>query len=219
MSLFSCFFRQQKIIERKEEDLEKECTICMDDITKDDFVTKCHHRFHKKCLNEWISQYSNTECPICRKELGLYVFETKRQRKQRLRKEEHMKKIEEEERELNELARRLEEQHQLQLERERLETLRNEYYKKNRKRRKQFEQVLEVFLIRPTRSVNLRRIDFMNCVNIKNFVKEITTGEGEISGRCRFCKTNTYQSYQISNRRIFHKECYKIFNCYHNHNH
>lgn len=219
--MFACLFRRkEKIIERNEDDLEKECTICMDEIKDDGFVTKCQHRFHKNCLNEWISQYSNTECPICRKKLGLYVFETKKQRKQRIIKEEHMKQIQKEERELEEMARRIEEYFTLQIEREERERERQRYIKENRKRRKQFEDILEVLDIVPSRAVNLKKINFINCVSLKEFVKQYTeqpSGE-ERTGTCRFCKKNTYNRYQIGNGKIFHRECYKIYEC-HKHKH
>lgn len=211
--MFACLFRRkEKIIKRNEEDLEKECIICMDNIKEDGFVTKCHHHFHKNCLNEWISEYSNKVCPICRKELGLYVFETKKERKQRIRKEEFMKQIQKEERELVEYSRRLEEHFELQ----------RRYLKENRKRRKQFEDILMVLEIIPTHSVNLRRVDFVNCISLKEFVKQYTEQiNQEKTGLCKFCKKNTYEQYQIACGKMFHRECYKVYKCYktHIHNH
>jgi len=41
-----------------------ECPICLDKNDKLWVTTKCNHRFHGDCLNEWIN-ISNT-CPICR---------------------------------------------------------------------------------------------------------------------------------------------------------
>jgi hypothetical protein len=41
-----------------------ECPICLDKNDKEWVTTKCNHRFHRDCLNEWV-KISNT-CPICR---------------------------------------------------------------------------------------------------------------------------------------------------------
>jgi hypothetical protein len=41
-----------------------ECPICLDKNDKEWVTTKCNHRFHRDCLNEWM-KISNT-CPICR---------------------------------------------------------------------------------------------------------------------------------------------------------
>lgn len=41
-----------------------ECPICLDKNDKLWVTTKCNHRFHRECLNEWL-QISNN-CPICR---------------------------------------------------------------------------------------------------------------------------------------------------------
>jgi len=41
-----------------------ECSICLDDIEDDFFVTECGHQFHKKCIHKWYN--SSQECPNCR---------------------------------------------------------------------------------------------------------------------------------------------------------
>lgn len=41
-----------------------ECPICLDKNDKLWVTTKCNHRFHRECLNEWIRISNN--CPICR---------------------------------------------------------------------------------------------------------------------------------------------------------
>ena len=41
-----------------------ECPICLDKNDKLWVTTRCNHRFHRECLNEWIN-ISET-CPICR---------------------------------------------------------------------------------------------------------------------------------------------------------
>jgi hypothetical protein len=42
-----------------------ECPICLDKNDKEWLTTRCNHRFHRVCLNEWM-KISNT-CPICRR--------------------------------------------------------------------------------------------------------------------------------------------------------
>ena len=49
------------------------CSICLEDIKEDKFVTDCSHIFHKKCMLEWILQVDNDKkqvCPYCRTELN-----------------------------------------------------------------------------------------------------------------------------------------------------
>lgn len=41
-----------------------ECPICLDKNDKLWVTTKCNHRFHKDCLNEWMK--ISDKCPICR---------------------------------------------------------------------------------------------------------------------------------------------------------
>ena len=46
--------------------VEKECSICKDNIDDRDLVRlPCKHYFHKDCINEWF-EIRNT-CPLCRK--------------------------------------------------------------------------------------------------------------------------------------------------------
>jgi hypothetical protein len=42
-----------------------ECPICLDKNDKLWVTTRCNHRFHRDCLNEWV-RISET-CPICRR--------------------------------------------------------------------------------------------------------------------------------------------------------
>ena len=46
--------------------INKECSICLEDIIEDTVHLKCNHIFHKECLKEWFK--IKTTCPICRKE-------------------------------------------------------------------------------------------------------------------------------------------------------
>jgi hypothetical protein len=41
-----------------------ECSICLDNIEDNFFVTDCGHQFHKKCILKWYN--SSQECPNCR---------------------------------------------------------------------------------------------------------------------------------------------------------
>ncbi len=47
-----------------------ECMICLNETNNFDFhlkKLKCNHKFHKNCINDWLSK--NNSCPICRDEL------------------------------------------------------------------------------------------------------------------------------------------------------
>lgn len=220
--IFSCFTLQkekrQEIIERKEDELETECTICMEDIETDDFVTKCHHRFHKKCLNKWISLYSNKECPNCRKELGLYVFETKRERQKRIKKEKHLEQIKKEEEELQRMVERIEQNRIEMMIRESLR-LEREYMRRNRTKLFKFMDILEALNIIPNEDIDYTKVDFINCVSLKKFIKQYQQREGQPTGVCHFCNKTTYKRYTIDYRRIYHRECHNLFICSRNHRH
>lgn len=44
---------------------EIQCPICLETNDKYICVTSCNHKFHKKCIEEWMTYKKN--CPICRK--------------------------------------------------------------------------------------------------------------------------------------------------------
>lgn len=49
-----------------------ECVICLDKmITVEGCVRLplCKHKFHKKCISEWVNR-NNNKCPCCRCEIG-----------------------------------------------------------------------------------------------------------------------------------------------------
>ena len=49
------------------EDQEKLCSICQNDIFDEDIIPKinCGHLYHKECLFVWLQRYS-IQCPMCR---------------------------------------------------------------------------------------------------------------------------------------------------------
>ena len=54
-----------------ESNLDNNCSICMGQMEKGEFVTKllCSHTFHTECIQPYLKQY-NYKCPVCRTELG-----------------------------------------------------------------------------------------------------------------------------------------------------
>ena len=49
------------------------CSICLEDIKEDKFVTNCSHVFHGKCILNWISEIDINKkqvCPYCRTKLN-----------------------------------------------------------------------------------------------------------------------------------------------------
>ena len=53
------------------EDTNIECTICLNNIVKDDKMIKlsCNHSYHSDCIMTYLKNY-NHKCPICRCEIG-----------------------------------------------------------------------------------------------------------------------------------------------------
>jgi hypothetical protein len=51
------------------------CSICLNPARKTRGVKdlRCGHRFHKKCINEWVEKGGNT-CPMCRKSIDETKF-------------------------------------------------------------------------------------------------------------------------------------------------
>lgn len=47
------------------------CSICLEPIKRHLFTTKCGHRFHKKCFNQYVSSKNSSQvpCPYCRQML------------------------------------------------------------------------------------------------------------------------------------------------------
>lgn len=49
------------------------CSICLENINDDYYITECLHEFHQKCIIDWIKQIDNINniqvCPYCRSDL------------------------------------------------------------------------------------------------------------------------------------------------------
>ena len=45
-------------------DDNKECSICLEEMSNDILILSCKHEFHKKCVQRWCLE--NNICPICR---------------------------------------------------------------------------------------------------------------------------------------------------------
>lgn len=49
---------------------DNECPICLDTMNKSTIILNCGHKFHKKCLQNWVktqtSNYTNPICPLDR---------------------------------------------------------------------------------------------------------------------------------------------------------
>ncbi|NWV86200.1 HRD1B ligase, partial [Dasyornis broadbenti] len=41
------------------------CTICHEELSRNQYELACGHEFHRKCIRTWLQKHSNT-CPICR---------------------------------------------------------------------------------------------------------------------------------------------------------
>ena len=48
-------------------EMDKECSICYDNLIEDIHKTKCGHSYHKRCLDSWIK--ISKICPLCRTKL------------------------------------------------------------------------------------------------------------------------------------------------------
>ena len=61
--------KQRTTEEMKKKYKDEKCTICLEEISGDISITKCHHVFHYICIAKYINNYGRTECPICRCDL------------------------------------------------------------------------------------------------------------------------------------------------------
>ena len=64
-------FNELTCYECTDENIEKECNICIECFNKDDSIVKlnCNHEFHKTCIKKWLCANS-TKCPVCRVEVA-----------------------------------------------------------------------------------------------------------------------------------------------------
>jgi hypothetical protein len=46
---------------------QEECIICLDDVETEWRDLECHHRYHKKCIEDWIA--IRAKCPMCMKNI------------------------------------------------------------------------------------------------------------------------------------------------------
>jgi len=61
-------------IKRSNEELEDNCSICLNKENKEIMILKCNHNFHSECLQRWF--VNNKKCPICRKELIMNDYDS-----------------------------------------------------------------------------------------------------------------------------------------------
>lgn len=56
---------------RVEETIEENCSICMEQIEKDNEIIKlpCEHLFHENCIKSYLLNY-DYKCPLCRHDIG-----------------------------------------------------------------------------------------------------------------------------------------------------
>lgn len=54
--------------EQKEKEEKEECIICLDEIEEEWRELECHHRYHKKCIEDWI--IVKAQCPLCMKRIN-----------------------------------------------------------------------------------------------------------------------------------------------------
>jgi len=72
--------QEKDIIQLKEysleNDLEDKCTLCMDTMNKDQYVTElnCKHIFHKDCFMQGVDELHN-KCPLCREMIGTAKYD------------------------------------------------------------------------------------------------------------------------------------------------
>ena len=47
---------------------KEECIICLDEVETEWRDLECHHRYHKKCIEDWITV--RAKCPMCMKPIN-----------------------------------------------------------------------------------------------------------------------------------------------------
>ena len=58
---------------KMEETLEENCSICMEQIEKNNDIIKlpCKHLFHEECIKSHLLNY-DYKCPLCRYDVGIH---------------------------------------------------------------------------------------------------------------------------------------------------
>ena len=51
----------------QKQEAKAECVICLDDIETEWRDLECHHRYHKSCIESWITV--RAKCPMCMKNI------------------------------------------------------------------------------------------------------------------------------------------------------
>lgn len=54
------------------------CEICWEEFNNDVQCTPCFHKFHNRCIKQWIIQHNENEripCPICKTDIKQIVYE------------------------------------------------------------------------------------------------------------------------------------------------
>ncbi len=57
------------------QDIDTECSICLDKIKDNSKTLECSHVFHHECINNWIVESLKFTCPLCRS--GMITLEIK----------------------------------------------------------------------------------------------------------------------------------------------
>ena len=53
---------------------QQECVICLDDVETEWRDLECHHRYHKQCIENWITVRAT--CPMCMKKIENKIDES-----------------------------------------------------------------------------------------------------------------------------------------------
>jgi len=63
----SCIRMEVNGEEYHEQQEKEECVICLDDVETEWRELACHHRYHKQCIENWITV--RAKCPMCMKSI------------------------------------------------------------------------------------------------------------------------------------------------------
>ena len=61
------------IIDRPKLDDTEECIICNDNLNNEELrVFFCLHKFHKKCIDDWLTTKKTLDCPVCNQPINKF---------------------------------------------------------------------------------------------------------------------------------------------------